>query len=222
MKNLLSSSSFLIVNKKLARQVGLKEAILLADLISKEQYFIENNMLDDGWFFNTSQNIEKYTKLSRHKQSIAIKKLIDNGFIKTKLKGLPASLHFKIIDNKILNFLKTSNEKNTKLHNQKFKTNNNKLIRTNNNTKSISIRLQEFTEEVFMSNLSSELCQEFCEYWTETNPKGNKMRFEMQKTFDIKRRLSRWVKNNKKWNKSTSKIDAQLSNYESARKNLGV
>ena len=225
MKNLLSSSSFLIVNKKLARQVGLKEAILLADLISKEQYFIENNMLDDGWFFNTSENIEKDTTLSRHKQSIAIKKLIDNGFIKTKLKGLPASLHFKIIDNKILNFLKTSNEENTKLHNKKFKTNNNKLIKTNNYTKSISIRRKEFEEIVYSSNYTTEMCSDFIMYWTETNPKGTKMRFEMQKTFDIKRRLSRWAKNKQKWNqwnKSTSKIDAQLSNYESARKNLGV
>ena len=43
-------------------------------------------MLDDGWFFNTSENIEKDTTLSRHKQSIAIKKLIDNGFIKVYKK----------------------------------------------------------------------------------------------------------------------------------------
>ena len=49
------------------------------------------------------------------------------------------------------------------------------------------------------------------------------MRFEMQKTFDIKRRLSRWAKNDKKWNKTkTSKIDAQINNYNNARKTLGL
>ena len=40
MKNLLSSTAFLVLNKELARKIGLKEAIMLADLISKEEYFI--------------------------------------------------------------------------------------------------------------------------------------------------------------------------------------
>jgi hypothetical protein len=49
MKHLLSSTAFLIVNKQLAKQVGLKGAVLLADLISKEEYFIANGMTD-CWF----------------------------------------------------------------------------------------------------------------------------------------------------------------------------
>ena len=39
----------------------------------------------------------------------------------------------------------------------------------------------------------------FIDYWTESNENGRKMRFEMQKTFDIKRRLSKWLKNDKEW-----------------------
>ena len=105
MKSILSSTAFMIVNKKLAKRVGLKEAILLSDLISKEQYFIDNGQIKNGFFFNTAKNIEKDTTLSRHKQSIAIKNLIKKGFIKTKLMGVPATLHFKIIESKILNFL---------------------------------------------------------------------------------------------------------------------
>ena len=46
MKHLLSSSAYFVVNKRLARRVGLKSVVLLADLISKEQYFIENNMIN--------------------------------------------------------------------------------------------------------------------------------------------------------------------------------
>ena len=49
MKHLLSSTAFLVLNKKLAKEIGLKEAVLLADLISKEEYFIANGMTD-GWF----------------------------------------------------------------------------------------------------------------------------------------------------------------------------
>ena len=53
MKHLLSSTAFIVLNKNLAKQVGLKEAVLLADLISKEEYFIANGMTD-GWFFKES------------------------------------------------------------------------------------------------------------------------------------------------------------------------
>ncbi len=215
MKHLLSSSSYLIVNKFLAKKIGLKEAVLLADLISKEQYFIDNKMIKDGWFFNTSKNIESDTTLSRHKQSLAIKRLIKEGFINAKLMGVPATLHFKIIDNKILNFLKTSIKEIDKLDVKEFKTNKNKGIKINNN-KSLSIRAQEFQEEVFMSNLSTDICQEFVDYWTETNKSHSKMKFELEKTFDIKRRLSRWQKNDKKWNKKESKIDKQMDSYKGA------
>jgi len=39
----------------------------------------------------------------------------------------------------------------------------------------------------------------FIDYWTEHNDSGSKMRFEMQQTFDINRRLSRWHSNQKDW-----------------------
>tara|TARA_R100000655_G_scaffold81041_1_gene120433 strand:- start:144 stop:803 length:660 start_codon:yes stop_codon:yes gene_type:complete len=216
MKNLLSSSAYFIVNKRLARLVGLKEAVLLADLISKEQYFINNNMLIDGWFFNTADNIERDTTLSRHKQSVAIKTLEKKGFIKTSLRGVPATLHFKIIDDKILNFLKTSIKKTKKLDVKKVKTNKNKTIKIN---KDISIRYKEFEESVYSSNYSTEMCNDFVQYWTEKNKLGNKMLFEMQKTFDISRRLGRWAKNEKKWS-NKSKLDLQVDVYNNVKSML--
>jgi len=213
MKNLLSSTAFVIVNKRLATRVGLKEAILLADLISKEQYFIDNGTMNNGWFFNTAKNIEKDTTLSRHKQSLAIKTLVKKGFIKTKLMGVPATLHFKIIENKILNFLNTSIKDIEIQGIKKLKTNNNKEIIINNKN-NINMREKEFTEEVFMSNLSSELCQEFIDYWTEPNTSKTKMKFELERTFDIKRRLTRWAKNDKKWNQKESKLDNQVQAWQ--------
>ena len=215
MKHLLSSSSYLIVNKFLAKKIGLKEAVLLADLISKEQYFIDNKMIKDGWFFNTSKNIESDTTLSRHKQSLAIKRLIKEGFIETDLRGVPATLHFKIIDNKILNFLKSSIKENRKLDVKELKTNKNKLIRITNK-KDISIRESKFINDVSLFDHDISIQKEFTDYWTEKNKSGNTMRFEMERTFDIKRRLSRWQKNDKKWNKKESKIDKQMDSYKGA------
>lgn len=39
----------------------------------------------------------------------------------------------------------------------------------------------------------------FVEFWTEKNNSGTKMRFELEKTFEIPRRLATWVRNNREW-----------------------
>jgi len=104
MKHLLSSSAFLIVNKQLAKQVGLKGAILLADLISKEEYFIANGMTD-GWFFNTEANIERDTTLTSYQQRKVLKTLKKYQIIETKRKGIPAKQYFKINEANLLNIL---------------------------------------------------------------------------------------------------------------------
>tara|TARA_R100000005_G_C4945255_1_gene168089 strand:+ start:343 stop:990 length:648 start_codon:yes stop_codon:yes gene_type:complete len=215
MKKILSSTAYLVVNKEVAKRVGLKEAVLLADLISKEIYFTDNNLLIQGYFYNTEDNIKNDTTLTPYQQRKCLKSLVSKGLIEVKRMGVPAKLHYKVSEEQVVKLLnnKTSKKQRT-INKNKEKTTINK---------SISIRAQEFTEQVFFSNYPTEVCQEFCEYWTETNPKGTKMKFEMQKTFDIKRRLARWSKNNQKWNKTkTSKIDAQLNNYKQAKKTLGL
>ena len=104
MKHLLSSSAFIILNKELARQVGLKESILLADLISKEEYFIANGMTD-GWFFNTEANIEKDTTLTPYQQRKCLKTLKTSLVLETKRKGIPAKQYFKINELQVIKLL---------------------------------------------------------------------------------------------------------------------
>ena len=50
-------------------------------------------------------------------------------------------------------------------------------------------------------NADLEQSDSFISYWTEQKPNGKQMRFEGEKYFDIKRRLSTWIKNDKNWNK---------------------
>ncbi len=215
MKHLLSSSAFVVLNKQLARQVGLKEAVLLADLISKEEYFIANGMTD-GWFFNTAKNIEDDTCLTSHQQRKAIKSLKDLGIIETKVVGIPAKQHFKIIENKLLSYFNTSCEETAKLVVKKTQTinkNNNK----NNNNNNISNRRNEFVFEVLSFDYEESILNGFIDYWTEPNKSNTKMKFELNKTWETKRRLKTWANNQKKWDKpktkTMSKIDMQLNEY---------
>ncbi len=64
--------------------------------------------------------------------------------------------------------------------------------------KSIEVRKQEFSTsvQIFEKDFGKKLCNDFTAYWSEKNPSGKKMRFEMQKTFEIKRRLTTWKNNN--------------------------
>ena len=207
MKNLLSSTAFLVVNKELAKQIGLHEVVLLADLISKEQYFIDNNQLNEAWFFNTAKNIQDDTTLTSHQQRKAIKNLKSLGIIETKLIGIPAKQHFKINENKLLSYFNTSYSKSEQQDVKKTQTiNKNKEITINNN---MSIK-EKFVLEVMELDYPKELKIDFIEYWYEGK---NKMRWQKQPTFDISLRLKRWQKNAKKWNKGQSKIDSQINEY---------
>ena len=51
----------------------------------------------------------------------------------------------------------------------------------------------------FVSKYGEEMIRAFCDYWTERNKSGTKMRFEMEKTWDTARRLVRWDMNNNKF-----------------------
>jgi len=46
---------------------------------------------------------------------------------------------------------------------------------------------------------NKDMCQAFYEYWTEASPDGLKMRFEMEKVFDMNRRLRTWARNESKF-----------------------
>lgn len=129
-KQLFSQNAHWQINKDFAREFGLDAAILISDLVDKWMYFECSE-----WFYNTSENIERDTTLSYHKQKEALKILVSNGFIETQLNGIPAKLHFKIVQNKILNFFNTCIKNTSKQDVKEFNINKNKVIKIKNNNK---------------------------------------------------------------------------------------
>ena len=217
MKHLLSSTAFLIVNKELAKQVGLKAAVLLADLISKEEYFISKGMTD-GWFFNTEANIEADTTLNPYHQRKCIKTLKTHQIIETKRMGIPAKQYFKINEQQVMQILNNLLVKNSTTINK------NKEIRIINNT--ISNRKNDFVFEVLTFDYDESILNGFIDYWTEPNKSNTKMKFELNKTWKTELRLKTWATNQKKWDKpktnskSMSKLDAQINEWQKAKELL--
>ena len=82
-----------------------------------------------------------------------------------------------------------------------------------NNTSNINITKEKFITEVMTFDYPEDMLEDFINYWTEGK---KKMRYQKQSTFEIKLRLLRWAKNQKKWDQpkqKTSKIDSQLDEY---------
>lgn len=93
---LLASNSYIIVNKKLIKELGAECAIIVGELASLYLYWEKADKLDEGgWFFSTVADIEERTGLSKYIQGKAIKKLIDKGILEKTIKGLPAKRFLK-------------------------------------------------------------------------------------------------------------------------------
>jgi len=213
MKELLSSTAFLVVNKELAKNIGLKETILLADLISKEEYFINNGMTD-GWFFNTEDNIFKDTTLTPYQQRNALKTLKKYEIIETKRKGIPAKQYFKINEHQVLQILNNLSVKDSTTINK------NKEIKINNNT--ISNRRDDFVFEVLTFEYDESILNGFIDYWTEPNKSNTKMKFELNKTWKTSLRLKTWSSNQKKWDNSKSNSKGMSKIHQHLQKNINV
>ena len=99
---------------------------------------------------------------------------------------------------------------------KKVKDNTTSIKNTSNN---IYIR-EKFVNEVMSFDYPKDMLEDFINYWTEGK---NKMRYQKQITFEIKLRLLRWAKNQKKWDKpkqTMSKLDSQINAWQEAKKLL--
>ena len=70
--------------------------------------------------------------------------------------------------------------------------------------KDINTKKEEFAKrvekEVFDMQIDPNMIKEFIEYWTEHNDGGRVLRYEQQSIFNVRKRMSTWVKNSKKFN----------------------
>jgi len=95
---LLRADGSIIINKKLNFSMGTHTTMVYTELLSRFMYFLEkDNLTDDGYFFNTVDDLKLGTGLGRTAQTNAINKLEELGFIKTDLRGMPPKRHFEII-----------------------------------------------------------------------------------------------------------------------------
>ena len=94
--DLLAKDNYLIVNKTLAEQIGLNEAIVLAELASEARYWKKSGKMENGWFFSTTENLADRLPFGSTTIRRAVKSLEDQGMLTTKVFGMPATKHYKL------------------------------------------------------------------------------------------------------------------------------
>lgn len=160
------------------------------------------------------------TELSKHHKDgssaiySAFKELIELGYVKRKrerVDGKLGGVDYIVSETPILENLNVENL-NQEILNQE----NHQLLNTNKdkiNTLPNNYLLEwnRIAEEIEFKEIDS-----FIDYWTEKSPNGKKCRFEKQKTFDVKRRMQRWMRNN--YNKpKVSQTQHMMNVWQEAR-----
>lgn len=132
-KQLLMSSNYFVLNKKLVKGLGIETAFFLSVLVEADDQLADEN----GWFYQTSKTIEEITGLSNYKQTMCIEDLIKLGILEQENRGIPMKRYFKISFEKIeeLVFKKFENCDLKNLKNSLQKNKNNKEHNIKNKNK---------------------------------------------------------------------------------------
>jgi hypothetical protein len=77
-------------------------------------------------------------------------------------------------------------------------------------------RRKKFGQELvpFIEKYSTTMIRAFYDYWSETNKSGVKMRFELQQTWELPRRLATWAKRDLEFTNRTNKKNNESEDYE--------
>ena len=130
---LLSNRNYIAVNKSLIKIVGLEETIILGELASECEYWQSKDLLEDGYFYSTIENVEHNTSLTEYKQRKALNNLKKQEIIDIKIKGIPAKRYIKINEEQVIKLLNIQFLKNLRTSSEKIKELELKKLKGNNN-----------------------------------------------------------------------------------------
>lgn len=87
-------------------------------------------------------------------------------------------------------------------------------------TPPITRRREKFYQSLvpYVQKYGREMVRDFYDYWTEPNKSNSKMRFELERTWDLSRRLSTWERRDSKF---TSRHETDRTNNQGAGQRMG-
>lgn len=102
--HILSQSAFWIINKAVAKEISIDGALLLSELIFKQEQFADS-LTRDGFFFYEKENIESETTITPYRQTLALNKLLELRLVESKKIGIPHKLYYKVDIDRVNKFI---------------------------------------------------------------------------------------------------------------------
>jgi len=196
-------------------------SVKLGILWSQMYYWSERTNDKDGWIYKTQNEVFEETGLSRKEQETARKIGNKLGVLESEVRGVPPKVNFRVDIDKTIELIdiyingtqskeiiKQKEKKITpgKFNKQFFEDIKFQLANPsglpNHGKDSSAHEIKEWIKDKNIS-ISRKDMGDFVLYWTEPNKSGTKERWETEKTFDVKRRLLKWLDNKAKWSKPT-------------------
>ena len=202
----------MFVNRKCYSRFEAWIWLLLRANHTEGKVLIGNEMLKvkAGQLITSQKQLCKKFKWGTTKLRAFLELLQSEGMI--DWEALPKATCVSIMNYGTYQNLQTDN----KLQKNQKQTQSKSQVKTNNtvsNVKTIEIRERDFINKVCAEGLKTtpsphpDIINEFCDYWTEKNTSGKKMLFEMQRTFDVGRRLKKWIRNQEEWGRNKKVFD---------------
>ena len=171
------NGGFIAVNKNLIASLGLHEAIVYTELVSKLNYYQENDMAVDE-FYCTYDDLYISTGILKTAQQTALKNLENFGLIKINLKGMPRKRYIRILDakEKIIEYLEKGQKKIDELINQSKEKSNilkEKIAESLNNKQLAEICQQESRNLLTSNQKSANKLAEICQQVSRNLPTSN-------------------------------------------------
>ena len=100
LKKMIGLHAYWIINKELAKEIGIEATLLLQHLIDLREEFFKNGKP----FYQQQKRLSADLGLSEYQVRGATKKLIEQEFISVERKGIPPKYEFTILDENLYRF----------------------------------------------------------------------------------------------------------------------
>jgi len=194
-------------------------SVKLGILWSQIYYWTDKTKDPDGWIYKTQNEVFDETGLSRREQETARKIGEKLGVLESEVKGTPPKVNYRINIGKTIELIDEYIKENKQAIVKSKKGKGVRAITPGQFNKRFFEDLKSASKNSpFDGNspvlevktwiadnkivISKKDMQEFVLHWTEPNKSGNKEHWELEKTFDVKRRILKWLENKAKWGKS--------------------
>lgn len=161
----------------------------------------------EGYCFATNRYFASLYNVTKNTISLWVSQLHKAGFISVELikKG-------EQITERRIGIIK--NDERAHIKNDDLSS-----IKINNTSNNISLRREKFKNDISLLEYDPKFLKEFFEYWSEPNKSKSKMRFELEKTWDLEARFKRWMINVKKWStkKTFNTFRSKMDTYSRAK-----